>query len=460
MTQDPSLVIIGGGSAGLYAALKADRLGARVILIEGADIGGTCPNRGCLPTKHLVTAAERYFYGQSDAFRGVVPLGSHLDFAKVMSEKEAVIRYARKEKYEMIAAHPKIRLIQARARLASEEKVEVDGRLISADRILLATGSSPILPEIPGLPEAAPLTSDSVQTLTMLPKRLVVIGGGEIGLEYGQLFLHFGVEVILLEKEERILPREEAEISEALRRYLEEEGMEIHTGVEVSEVGRLDDPALRRVRVQRGNQALYFDTPAIFVACGRRPNTADLGLEPLGIGLKPNGAVAVDPNFRTSVSNIFAAGDLLGHTRMLSSIADREGEIAVENALRGTEHTMDYRGIPYAILTSPQVASVGIKEEEAGRDGVQVETITLRLPEELPKATADRGLVKLVVEKGSNRILGVHLLAAKAAEAIHEAIFIVKGKLTVAEVCRTVHVYPTVAESILRAVEAYQEKAA
>lgn len=304
------------------------------------------------------------------------------------------------------------------------------------------------------------MTSDRVQRLTMLPTRLVVIGGGEIGLEYGQLFLHLGVEVILLEKEARILPREEPEISDALRKYLEEEKMEIHTGVTVAEVRRLEDPDLRRVIVHREDQAFYFDTPAVFAACGRRPNSVDLGLEEAGVRTKPNGAVEVEPFFQTSVPNIFAAGDLLGPTRMLSSIADREGEIAVENALRGTRYTLDHRGIPYAILTSPQAASVGMKEEEALREGIQAETTVLHLPEELPKATADRGLIKLVVEKGSGRILGVHLLAAKAAEAIHEAIFIVKGKLTVREVCRTVHVYPTVAESILRAVEAFQAKAA
>lgn len=149
MTRDHDLAIIGAGSAGLYGALKADQLGARVILIEGAEVGGTCPNRGCLPTKHLVTAAERYYYGQSDAFRGVVPLGSRLDFAKLMSEKEAVVRYARNEKDEMIAAHPGIDLIQGRARLVSKEKVAVDGRTVSADRILLATGASPILPTFP-----------------------------------------------------------------------------------------------------------------------------------------------------------------------------------------------------------------------------------------------------------------------------------------------------------------------
>src|SRR3569832_2003155 len=236
MTQDHDLVIIGAGSAGLYGALKAARLGARVILIEGSDIGGTCPNRGCLPTKHLVTAAERYYYGQADAFRGVVPLGSRLDFAKVMSEKEAVVQYARKEKYDMIAAHPEIDLIRGRARLVSKEKVEVDGRAILADRILLATGSSPVIPPLPGLAEATPLTSDRVQNLTMLPKRLVVIGGGEIGLEYGQLFLHLGVDVILLEREVRILPRDEPVGSLALLLYLEELKMEIHAGFEIWEV--------------------------------------------------------------------------------------------------------------------------------------------------------------------------------------------------------------------------------
>ena len=261
--KDYDLIVIGAGSAGLYGALKADQLAARVALVEGDKIGGTCPNRGCLPTKHLVTAAERYFYGQADAFRGVVPLGSHLDFAKVMSEKEAVVQYARKAKYNLIAAHPKIAFMEERARLVSKETVQVGDRQLSAEKILLATGSFPILPEIPGLSEAAPLTSDSVQSLTTLPAKLVVIGGGEVGLEYGQLFLHFGVAVTLLEREERILPREEPEISMTLQRYLEEEGMEIHTGVEVKEVLRAEDAKNRRVIIQKEDQALHFDAPAL-----------------------------------------------------------------------------------------------------------------------------------------------------------------------------------------------------
>lgn len=459
MVSSYDLLVLGSGSAGLYGAIKAAQLGARVALVEGADVGGTCPNRGCLPTKHLVTAAERYYYSQSDAFRGVKPRKARLNFAAVMAEKEAVVRYARAEKERMIAAQPSLDFIRGTGRLVSPHHVAIDGQPVTADHILLATGSSPITPPIPGLANAFPLNSDRVQGITRLPPRLIVIGGGEIGLEYGQLFLHFGTKVTVLEKEARILPREEPEISSALRRYLEEEGMEIQTGVDVEAAEPLPRRRAYRVTARRGEERLSFESAAIFVATGRRPNTDGLGLEEVGVKRREDGAVETTAAFETSHSHIFAAGDVRGPVRMLSSIADREGELAAENALRGTRHTMEPLGIPYAILTSPQAASVGLKEAEARAAGYRLRQVDLSLPEELPKATADRGWVKLVVEEGSHRILGVHLLAAKAAEAIHEGVFIVKSRLTVEEVCRTVHVYPTVAESILRAAEAYPKAA-
>jgi len=459
MMNSYDLLVLGSGSAGLYGAIKAAQLGARVALVEGAGIGGTCPNRGCLPTKHLVTAAERYYYGQSGTFRGVKPRKARLDFAAVMAEKETVVRYARAEKERLIAAQPNIALLRGRGRLVSPHHVSIEGQPVAADKILLATGSSPITPAIPGLSEIAPLNSDRVQGITRLPESLIVIGGGEIGLEYGQLFLHFGVRVTLLEKEERILHREEPEISDTLGRYLREEGMEIHTGVDLQAVKPLPRRRGDRVTARKGEEILSFEAAAIFVATGRRPNTEELGLEEVGVTCRPDGAVETTDSFETSHPHIFAAGDIRGHVRKLATIADREGELAAENALKGTRQTMEYLGIPYAILTSPQVASVGLKEEEARAAGFALRQVDLFLPEELPKATADRGWVKLVVEEGSHRILGVHLLAAKAAEAIHEAIFIVKNRLTVHEVCRTIHVYPTVAESILRAAEAYPKAA-
>lgn len=447
------------GSAGLYGAIKAAELGARVALVEGAEIGGTCPNRGCLPTKHLVTAAERYYYGQMDAFRGVKPRKTRLNFAALMAEKEAVVHRAREEKERMISAQPNIAFIRGKGRLVSPHHVAIDGQPVTADHILLATGSSPIVPPIPGLADIVPLNSDRVQVITRLPASLIVIGGGEIGLEYGQLFLHFGMKVTILEKEARILPREEPEISRMLRLYLQEEGMSIHTGVQVTGVKALPRRRGYRVTARKGGETLSVEAAAVFAATGRRPNTDDLGLEEVGVKRRPDGAVETTSFFQTSHAHIFAAGDVRGHIRMLSSIADREGELAVENALRGTRHTMEYLGVPYAILTSPQVASVGMKEAEARAAGFTLRRVDLSLPEELPKATADRGWVKLVVEEGSRRILGVHLLAAKAAEAIHEGIFIVKSRLTVEEVCRTIHVYPTVAESILRAAESYPKAA-
>lgn len=451
----PDLIIIGGGSAGFYGALHADRLGARVALIEAAELGGTCPNRGCLPTKHLITAAEHYYYGQAYAFRGVEPRGSHLDFAALMEEKQAVVQTAVAEKRARIAATPGIRLIEERARLVAPDTVAVDGGRLSAPAILIATGSHPILPDIPGLPTHEVLTSDRVQTLKQLPRRLIVIGGGEIGLEYAQMLLHLGVEVTVLERTARLLPREEPEVSEALRRYLEDEGARIETGVEIEAVEPLSANHWR-VRAQRSSEPLQnLEADALFVAVGRRPNTAGLGLEMVDLARRADGAVIVDRRYQTSLASIYAAGDVLGHERMLASLADREGELAVENAILGSDLTVDHVGLPYAILTSPQVASVGLKEAQARAAGYRLRAGRLELGRELPKATADRGLIKLVVDDESGRILGLSLLAPHAAEAIHEAIFIVNGRLTVEAVRDMVHVYPTVAEAFLRAADEY-----
>lgn len=450
------IAIIGAGSAGLSGALRAEALGARVALIERGPLGGTCPNRGCLPTKHLVSAAERYYYGQAEAFRGVEPLGALLDFGDLMAEREEVVRAAQDEKRALLREHPGIALLTGSSRLESGQRVRINDRVIDAGAVALAPGSSPRLPDIPGLAQAAPLTSDDIHRIKRLPERLAVIGGGEIGVEYAQFFRHLGVEVTLLEREARILPREEPEVAEALTRYLQQEGVSIHTGVWIVGVapGTEPDERLLTALMPDGSRRVFRAT-AVLAATGRRPNSAELGVDLAGVRLRVDGAVDADRTFRTACATVVAAGDVLGHARMGTTRAAREGELAVENALCGTRHTFDEGDVPYAILTSPQVAGVGMTERGARAAGFSVKTATVRLRQELPKATADRGLIKLVADAASHRVLGLHLLAANAAEVIHEGVWILKQRAAVADIRRTPHVYPSVSEAILRTADAY-----
>src|SRR6266571_7362962 len=450
------LVILGSGSAAFAAALKAADHGAKTAMIERSTMGGTCVNVGCVPSKNLLRAGELRYYDSHREFPGITPGKTTLDFNRIIEQKNQIVRGLRKEKYsDVLKSLPSTKLFRGNARFVSRTRVKVDGINVDGRKFVVATGSSPRIPRIPGIETVDYLTNVEALSLRSKPASMVVVGGRALGLEFAQMYSHMGTKVTLLQRSDRIIPEEEPEISEALHQYLENEGIEIKTGVQVKRVYQTKGEKVIVATVKgrefeaRGDEFL--------LATGRDPNTSLLGLETVPVGLRSDGAVKVNREMRTTALHVWAAGDVIGEP-MLETLAAKEGATAAENALLRTHRKIDFLPVPRAIFTSPQVASVGLTEKQAHEQGYECTCRTIPMSK-VPKAVVIRdlrGLVKMVADASTGRIFGVHILAEHAADLIHEAVLAVKYKLTIDDVIDTVHVFPTMTESIKLAATSFR----
>lgn len=449
------LVILGSGSAAFAAAIRARDLGARVALVERKTLGGTCVNRGCIPSKNMLHAAALAALARRDGFPGIRLNGRVVDYRAVVEQKRDLVAELRKVKYEDLLAEYRIELIQGHGRFVSPFIVEVDGVRYEAGHVLVATGARPLIPSIPGLSEVPYLTSSRALDLEEVPRRLVVIGGGYIAVELGQMFARFGSRVTIVEMLPRIIANHEPEQSAELAQHLEAEGIDIRTGMKVVAVARDGAQVVARAHGKERSAQLRGD--ALLLAAGIRPNTDDLGLEAAGIAVDERGAIVVDEEMRTSVSHIFAAGDCTTLGPALVTTAAHAAAIAAENALNGAARKVDLSAVPSAIFTDPQVASVGFREGDAEQRGFRVRSQILPFTL-VPKALAirdTRGFVKMVVEEETQRILGVHMVAPMAADLIHEATLAVRLGLTAQDLVDTIHVYPTLSEALKLVAQAF-----
>jgi mercuric reductase len=442
------LVILGSGSAAFAAALKAADHGAKTAMIERSTLGGTCVNVGCVPSKNLLRAGELRYYNSHREFPGLSPGRITLDFNKIIEQKNQIVKGLRKEKYsDVLRSLPSTKLFRGDAKFVSKTRVKVDGINVDGRKFIVATGSSPRIPSIPGIENLGYLTNVEALSLKNKPASMIVLGGRALGLEFAQMYSHMGTKVTVLQRSDRIIPEEEPEISQALHRYLGDEGIEIKTGVEVKRVFQTKGEKVI-VATAKGRE-FEVRGDEFLLATGRYPNTNRLGLETVPVGLRKDGAVKVNREMHTTASHVWAAGDVIGGP-MLETIAAKEGATAAENALLGTHRKIDFLPVPRAIFTSPQVASVGLTEKEAHERGYECACRTVPMSK-VPKAIIirdTRGLVKMVAEASTGRILGVHILAENAADIIHEAVLAVKYKLTIDDIIDTVHVFPTMTESI------------
>ncbi|MBI3988464.1 MAG: mercury(II) reductase [candidate division NC10 bacterium] len=449
------LVILGSGSAAFAAAIKASELGARVAMTEHDVIGGTCVNRGCIPSKTLIAAAELAYKANRSPFDGLRFENPRLDFRRLIAQKDELVKTLRAKKYTDIAEEdPNIEILPGQARFVSPTEVQLNGTALRAERSLIATGSRPFIPPIPGLEEVRYLTSTSAFELEELPRSLIIIGGGYIAMELGQMFQRFGTRVTILERAPRILPGFEEEISLALRGYLEEEGIEIVTQSTVQRVRRQGEEAVVSADVQ--GERREFRTHSLLLATGRVPNSDQLHLEQAGVQVDERRFVKVDAELRTTAVKIWAAGDVTG-APLATPVGAREGIIAAENAIAERHLRMDYRAIPRAVFTDPEVASVGLTEAQAEAQGFRCRCRILDLSL-VPKAAAirdTRGLVKMVIDQETGQVLGVHLIAPRGADIIHEAALAVKHRLTHLDLIDLIHVYPTMAEAIRMAAQMF-----
>jgi mercuric reductase len=455
--EELDLVVIGGGSAGFAAAIRAAELGARVVLVEKGVMGGTCVNVGCVPSKALIRAAEAYHSAATPRFHGVSTAAGSLHWHRVVAQKDELVAELRRAKYaEVLASYPEVRYVQGQARLAADGSVRVDGMVYRAHRVVLATGSRPWAPPVPGLEEAGYLTSNEAVNLKELPRSLVVIGASAVGLELAQTYLRAGSHVTVLEALPRVVPLEEPEVGDALRSYLEAEGMVVRPGVRITRVERVG--GRYRVTFTEGQEEEAVEAEQLLVATGRRANTAGLGLEAVGVELGPKGEVRVNEYAQTTNPRIYAAGDCAGDP-MFVYVAAHMGTVAAENALHGNHRRVDLEGLPRITFTDPQVASAGWTEAQARERGYEVKTALLSL-EHVPRAQVARdlrGLIKLVADQATGRLLGASVLAADAGEVIQTAVLAIREGYTVQRLAQLVFPYLTLVEGLKLAAQAFEK---
>jgi dihydrolipoamide dehydrogenase len=445
---DYNLVVIGAGSAGLVTAYIAAAVKAKVALIEKHKMGGDCLNTGCVPSKALLRSAKMLSYARRSAEFGFKRGEIEFDFADVMERVQRIIKKI--EPHDSVERYTELGVdcIQGAAMVTSPYTVEVNGKVITTRNIVVATGARPFVPPIAGLDKIDYLTSDNVWQLRKLPGRFVVLGGGPIGCELSQAFARIGAQVSQVEMAPRILLREDEEISELVKNKFEQEGVRVLTNHRAKEV-RVDGDQKTLICDYNGEDvSVEFDE--ILVAVGRVANTKGFGLEELGVAIEHNGTIETDEFLRTNYPNIFCAGDVAGPYQFTHTAAHQAWYASV-NALFGRFKSFraDYRVIPWATYTDPEVARVGLNELEAKETNTDYEVTTYGI-DDLDRAIADsedHGLVKVLTKPGTDKILGVTIVGTHASDIIAEYILAMKNGLGLNKILGTIHIYPTLAEA-------------
>lgn len=462
MKERFDLAIIGGGPAGYVGAIRAAQLGGSVVLIEKDKLGGTCLNVGCIPTKALITSAEVYKECQKATEFGVYVENAKAHFAKMVRRKDQIVSELRAG-VEYLIRNNKVTLKRGIGRLKSKGEIEViysasdEVEDVRADKIMIATGSETAFLPVPGIDLAGVITSTEALELEAVPQDIVIIGGGVIGIEFGSLFATLGSKVTIIEMMPTILPGFDQEITKRLKAMLVRTGVSIHTRAKLREIVEEREGGSKEVLFGDGEKTYEVESEIVLVATGRKPFTKELGLEVVGIEMK-DGAILVDEYLKTSVDGIFAAGDVIGG-HMLAHVAFEEGKVAVENAL-SQRKKMDYKSVPKCVFSSPEVASVGLSEEEAKEKGMSVKVSKFPFSAN-PRAVTmgeTTGVVKIISERNTGRIVGFHIIGPRAADLIAEGALAVQIGVTADELGRTIHAHPTLPEAVMEAALGYSNQ--
>jgi mercuric reductase len=459
------LVILGSGSTAFAAAIRAAELGKTVAMTEMRTLGGTCVNRGCLPSKNLIEAARIVWEAAHPRYPGLAPVKMDVNFAELIAQKQEVVETYRGKKYQsIITDDDKIKVFNGKAELLDAHTVRVGDVTLSGDQILVATGTRPTTPKIAGLDDVPYLTSDLLTTgeameLTELPESLIIVGAGYIALELGQMFHRFGTKVTILERSQVILPRYEPEVSDALTFILRKEGVNIVTDAQATRVAQKSKNQIE-VTANVSGKVQTFTAQKLLIATGRQPNTDGIGLERVSVALDERGFIKVNDELQTSVPNIWAAGDVIGDqtdSQPATPVGAHDGVIAAMNALSGAHRKVDHRVIPRVIFTDPQVAVVGQTDEEVVGSGVRCWCGTIPL-EYVPRAGATHqtnGIAKIVIDRDTQEVKGVSLVMPNAGEVIHEAAMAMRFHAKLEDFIDMIHVYPTMAEALKIAAISY-----
>jgi mercuric reductase len=444
---DYDLLIIGSGGAAFSAAIKTVEHGARVAMIERGTVGGTCVNIGCVPSKTMLRAGEINHLASRNPFDGLQTSAGAVDLTSLVGQKNALVDDMRYKKYEGLIDDYGFELIRGEAKFFDEKTVEVNGRQITAQSFLIATGASPLIPDIPGLKEVEYLTSTSALQLKEVPKRLAVIGSGYIAMELGQLFHNLGAHVTLMQRSQRLLKEYDPEISDAVTNFITEQGIELVTGATYERVE--ESNRVKRIHLEVNGEKRVVEADQLLIAAGRRPNTDALNVEAAGVKIGKRAEVIVGDDLRTSNPRVFAAGDVTMGPQFVY-VAAYEGGIVADNAVGGLHRKADLSAVPGVTFTNPSIASVGLTEEQAKEKGYKVKTSVLPL-DAVPRAIVNRettGVFKLIAEEESLKILGVHVVSENAGDVIYAATLAVKFGLTVQDLRESLAPYLTMAEGL------------
>ncbi len=440
-----SVLVIGGGPGGYVAAIRAAQLGAKVTIVEKDALGGTCLNRGCMPTKAMLHSSEIYEAATSSANIGIIGADVRVDWEKVQGFRASVVEKLTSGVKALLRLN-KVTSVSGEAVFTGPKTVKVGGKELTAEKVIICSGSYPIIPGIPGLKESkAVIDSTACLSLDHIPESMVVIGGGVIGLELGSVYRRFGTKVTVVEMQPRLLPLMDGELTMLAEAKLRGEGLEILTSTSVVAVEDTDKGA--KVKVKGPDGEKFIDAEKILVCVGRGPNTAGLGLDKAGITVK-DGFIQTNEKQETNVPGVYAVGDCTGKL-MLAHAAMAMGEVAAENAMGG-DRIFKPEMSPSCAYVGPEFAGVGYTEERAKELGIAYKVgkfPTSGSGRSLVAGHTD-GMIKILAGEKYGEILGVHILAPSATELIEEAALAIKLECTVKEFTETIHCHPTVAESV------------
>ena len=448
MTDEYDLIVLGDGMAGLPVAMKSAYSGMETALIEEDLLGGTCLNRGCIPTKTMIRSAE-----VANLARRIEEFGIDIDgtiepdMEAIVQRKDDVVESIREGAYNNVEENENLTLVEDHGVFESAHELRVGDRTLAADQIVINTGARPAEPPIDGLDEVEVQDSTSLLFLDEVPDSLAVIGGGYVGTEYAQMYSRFGADVTVFQRGDRLLPREEPAVSDVIEDVFTDEGINVHTETAVTAL----TPDGDKIAVEADGSDGTVGTTAsdVLLAAGRRPNTDGIGLDEAGIETDERGFVETDESFAATADGVYAIGDVSGHPMFTHSARD-DADLLYRHLAKDEEVSTEGRVVPWAVFTDPQVGHVGLTEQEARDAGYDVGVGRQDLDEQAkPKALGETaGFVKLVTNAETDELLGAHIVGEQGAEIVHELVLAIELGATSEQIANTMHIHPTLPESI------------
>ena len=447
-TDSYGLIVLGGGMAGLPVSIKGARSGLETALIEDGYLGGTCLNRGCIPTKTMIRSAEvANLVDRAEEFGITLAGDAQTDMEAVGERTQRILESIREGAYNNVENTDNLDLIEGRGVFESATEIAVNDRILTADTIVVNTGARPAKPPIEGLDEVPTLDSTSAIELTDVPRHLAVVGGGYVGCEYAQMYERFGADVTMFQRDDRLLPQEDPDVSTVIQEVFESEDINVRTNATVERLESAESGI--EVFATEDAETMTVEASHVLIAAGRQPNSDTIGLDKVGVETDERGFIEVDEQFQTTVDSIWALGDVVGGPMFTHSARD-DANLLYRHLIKDETINTHDRIVPHAVFTDPQVGRVGLTEEQAREAGYEVAVGRADYAEQgKPKALGEtEGFVKIVSDAETGDILGGHIVGEQGADLIHEVVLAMKLGGTAQDIAETIHIHPTLPEVV------------